>query len=115
LCQEEETRQAFTNEKELLSEHREKLKAMILSCKALYDEFDGKRREIKAEKAKRIRELTDPDHAWGADFSQKRFYKNPFLKTFFHKFLPVILFYRFILLAGSDLNTLELPSGDFRL
>jgi hypothetical protein len=32
----------------------------------LYSEFDDKRREIRAEKAKRIRELTDPDHAWDA-------------------------------------------------
>jgi hypothetical protein len=62
----------FTNEKDIMNEHREKLKAMIASCKALYDEFDGKRRDIKAEKAKRIRELTDPDHAWGADLNQPR-------------------------------------------
>ena len=32
----------------------------------MYSEFDDKRREIKAEKAKKIRELTDPDHAWDA-------------------------------------------------
>ena len=32
----------------------------------MYSEFEDKRREIKAEKAKRIRELTDPDHAWDA-------------------------------------------------
>ena len=57
----------FTNEKDIMNEHREKLKAMIVSCRALYAEFDSKRRDIKAEKAKRIRELTDPDHAWGAE------------------------------------------------
>jgi hypothetical protein len=55
-----------------MNEHREKLKAMIVSCKALYDEFDSKRRDIKAEKAKRIRELTDPDHAWGAEVQKPR-------------------------------------------
>ena len=44
----------------------------ISSCKALYDKFDEQRREIKAEKAKRIRELTDPDHAWGADHDKPR-------------------------------------------
>ncbi len=31
----------------------------------LYSLFDDKRREIRAEKAKKIREMTDPDHAWG--------------------------------------------------
>merc|ERR1711879_529991 len=39
-------------------------KKIIETCKSLYSEFEDKRREIKAEKAKRIRELTDPDHAW---------------------------------------------------
>lgn len=43
------------------------MEKVIESCKALYDNFDEKRREIKAEKSKRIRELTDPDHAWGSE------------------------------------------------
>jgi len=72
----------------VLTEHTEQLKKIIETCKALYDEFDVKRRDIKAEKAKRIRELTDPggqnfyqlvshllmntfilitDHAWGVE------------------------------------------------
>ena len=42
------------------------MKKIIETCKSLYSEFDDKRREIKAEKAKKIRELTDPDHAWDA-------------------------------------------------
>lgn len=44
----------------MLTEHTDQLRKIIESCKALYDEFDVKRRDIKAEKAKRIRELTDP-------------------------------------------------------
>ena len=28
--------------------------------------FDEKRREVRAEKQKKIRELTDPNHAWDA-------------------------------------------------
>ena len=46
--------------------NRDQLKKIIETCKTLYSEFDDKRREIRAEKAKRIRELTDPDHAWDA-------------------------------------------------
>merc|ERR1719244_2022155 len=38
---------------------------MIETCKALHEGFDEKRREVRAEKNKKIRELTDPDHAWG--------------------------------------------------
>ena len=38
---------------------------MIETCKELHKGFDEKRLEVKAEKTKRIRELTDPDHAWG--------------------------------------------------
>ena len=49
-----------------MSSHRDQLKKIIETCKSLYSEFEDKRREIKAEKAKRIRELTDPDHAWDA-------------------------------------------------
>merc|ERR1719228_799923 len=51
--------------KKILNEHREKLKIMIETCKALHEGFDEKRREVRAEKNKKIRELTDPDHAWG--------------------------------------------------
>merc|ERR1719228_3082684 len=51
--------------KKILNEHREKLKKMIETCKALHEGFDEKRREVRAEKNKKIRELTDPDHAWG--------------------------------------------------
>ena len=43
----------------------ERLKKMIETCKELHKGFDEKRLEVKAEKTKRIRELTDPDHAWG--------------------------------------------------
>jgi len=57
--------ETHSNLKDALKEHQENLKTIIESCKALYSSFDEKRREIKAEKAKRIRELTDPDHAWG--------------------------------------------------
>ena len=51
--------------KETLEAHREDLQRIIESCKALYSTFDEKRRDVKAEKSKRVRELTDPDHAWG--------------------------------------------------
>ena len=64
---EDEARQKFENEKAALEEHKEKLRSIIETCKALYDNFDDRRREVKAEKAKRIRELTDPDHAWNVD------------------------------------------------
>ena len=39
--------------------------------KVLYSLFDDKRREVRAEKAKYIRELTDPDHAWGNENEQE--------------------------------------------
>ncbi len=61
---EEETKNKYESEKAGLDEHREQLKKIIETCKSLYDEFDDKRREIKAEKSKRIRELTDPSFAW---------------------------------------------------
>eukprot|EP00095_Tigriopus_kingsejongensis_P004984 maker-scaffold96_size378025-snap-gene-2.51 protein:Tk04984 transcript:maker-scaffold96_size378025-snap-gene-2.51-mRNA-1 annotation:"intersectin-1 isoform x2" len=51
--------------RESLDGHKESLIQIIEACKTLYDSFDEKRREIKAEKSKRMRELTDPDHAWG--------------------------------------------------
>ena len=60
------TREKYEAEKSGLDEHREQLKKIIEACKSFYSEFDDKRKEIKAEKAKRIRELTDPDHAWDA-------------------------------------------------
>ena len=41
---------------------------MIETCKALHEGFDEKRREVRAEKSKKIRELTDPNHAWGGGF-----------------------------------------------
>ena len=63
---ESETRNKYDSEKAALDEHRDQLKKIIETCKSLYSEFEDKRREIKAEKAKRIRELTDPDHAWDA-------------------------------------------------
>lgn len=47
---------------------RDKLKQMIEACKALHENFDEKRRDVRAEKQKKIRELTDPNHAWGAGF-----------------------------------------------
>jgi hypothetical protein len=61
---EEVTRNKYLNEKDALDNHRDSLKKIIETCKSLYTEFDEKRRDIKAEKSKRIRELTDPDHAW---------------------------------------------------
>jgi len=64
---EDQVREKFESEKVGLEEHKEKLRSIIEACKALYDNFDDKRREVKAEKAKRIRELTDPDHAWNVD------------------------------------------------
>ena len=50
--------------KKILMEHRERLKQMIETCKALHEGFDEKRLEVRAEKQKKIRELTDPNHAW---------------------------------------------------
>merc|ERR1719483_798624 len=63
--EEDEKKQELENNKKVLMEHREKLKKMIETCKALHEGFDEKRREVRAEKNKKIRELTDPDHAWG--------------------------------------------------
>merc|ERR1712223_875232 len=63
-AKEEEKKAKYNEEKEALEDHKQKLKDIIDACKLLYDNFDEKRREVKAEKAKRIRELTDPDHAW---------------------------------------------------
>ena len=63
--EEDEKKQELENNKKVLMEHREKLKKMIETCKALHEGFDERRREVRAEKNKKIRELTDPDHAWG--------------------------------------------------
>lgn len=60
--------QVETN-KQLLSDHREKLKQMIVACKALHEGFDEKRRDVRAEKKKKIHELTDPNHAWESEFA----------------------------------------------
>jgi hypothetical protein len=38
----------FTEEKEALEEHKQKLKDIIDACKLLYDNFDEKRREVSA-------------------------------------------------------------------
>ena len=63
---EEQTKNDFDFQKGALEQHRDKLREIIETCKTLYEEFDEQRREVKAEKSKRIRELTDPDHAWDA-------------------------------------------------
>merc|ERR1719187_1084682 len=64
--EEGEKKEQVEENKKVLMEHREKLQAIIATCKALHEGFDGKRLEVKAEKMKKIRELTCPDHAWGA-------------------------------------------------
>ena len=74
---ENETREKYEAEKSGLDEHREQLKKIIEACKSFYSEFDDKRREIKAEKSKRIRELTDPDHAWDAVPEDENPVKSP--------------------------------------
>merc|ERR1719334_2766512 len=63
---EEDKKERLVENKKVLMEHREKLQAIIETCKALHEGFDEKRREVRAEKQKKIRELTCPDHAWGA-------------------------------------------------
>merc|ERR1719483_1495339 len=70
---EDEKKQELENNKKVLMEHREKLKKMIETCKALHEGFDEKRREVRAEKNKKIRELTDPDHAWGGGDASSSF------------------------------------------
>merc|ERR1719331_3167356 len=64
--EENEKKDRVEENKKVLMEHREKLQAIIATCKALHEGFDEKRREVRAEKQKKIRELTCPDHAWGA-------------------------------------------------
>ena len=51
---------------------REKLKQMIEACKALHENFDERRREVRAEKQKKIRELTDPNHAWDSPLESEQ-------------------------------------------
>eukprot|EP00096_Caligus_rogercresseyi_P015547 TRINITY_DN799_c0_g1_i6.p1 TRINITY_DN799_c0_g1~~TRINITY_DN799_c0_g1_i6.p1 ORF type:complete len:898 (+),score=300.51 TRINITY_DN799_c0_g1_i6:905-3598(+) len=65
---EEERKSKVEGVKQVLMELREKLKLIIEVCRNLFATFDNERREVKAEKAKRIRELTDPDAAWGSGF-----------------------------------------------
>lgn len=65
MVQENDAKERYNKVKEALESHKEELKKIIETCQAMYSSFDEKRREIRAEKAKRIRELTDPDHAWG--------------------------------------------------
>merc|ERR1719362_787498 len=76
--EEEEKKSELETNKKILMEHREKLKAMIETCKALHEGFDEKRKEVRAEKTKKIRELTDPDHAWGGGgFDDSPSFSNP--------------------------------------
>jgi hypothetical protein len=64
---ENEKRLAYENTKDELTTYRKRLEEVIGNCKTIYSEFDDKRREMKAEKAKRIRELTDPSYAWQSE------------------------------------------------
>ena len=64
-AEEDAKKEQLESNKKILMEHREKLQKMIEACKILHEGFDEKRREVRAEKNKKIRELTDPDHAWG--------------------------------------------------
>merc|ERR1719422_1630503 len=75
-AQEGEKKEELENNKKILLEHREKLQKMIEACKILHEGFDEKRREVRAEKTKKIRELTDPDHAWGGG-SESPSFSNP--------------------------------------
>merc|ERR1719422_1719155 len=74
--EEDAKKEELETNKKIMFEHREKLTKMIEACKALHEGFDEKRREVKAEKMKKIRELTDPDHAWGGGFDSPSF-SNP--------------------------------------
>ncbi len=53
--EEESKRTAVETNKKILMEHREKLKKMIEACKALHEGFEDQRKEVKAEKMKKIR------------------------------------------------------------
>merc|ERR1719471_282798 len=74
--EEDVKKEELESNKKILLEHREKLSKMIEACKALHEGFDEKRKEVRAEKNKKIRELTDPDHAWGGGFDSPSF-SNP--------------------------------------
>jgi hypothetical protein len=51
--------------KQLLQEHREQLKRMIEACKALHEGFEDQRKEVKAEKMKKIRHaISDGIFEW---------------------------------------------------
>lgn len=62
----------FDSLKTELEKHKDDLVKIIETCQSLYSSFDEKRRDIRAEKAKRIRELTDPDHAWGNEEEERQ-------------------------------------------
>jgi len=72
-AEEQQKKEKFEEDKKVLMEHRDKLRLMIETCKELHKGFDEKRLEVKAEKAKQIRELTDPNHAWGGSFDEPAF------------------------------------------
>ena len=77
-AEEEVKKEELESNKKILMEHREKLQQMIEACKVLHEGFDEKRREVRAEKTKKIRELTDPDHAWGGGgFDDSPSFSNP--------------------------------------
>jgi len=82
--EENEKKDQMEENKKVLMEHREKLQAIIATCKALHEGFDEKRREVRAEKQKKIRELTCPDHAWGAS-PEKSPSPDPFDSPSFEK------------------------------
>ena len=75
--EEDAKKEELETNKKIMFEHREKLTKMIEACKALHEGFDEKRREVKAEKMKKIRELTDPDHAWGGGSDNSPSFSNP--------------------------------------
>ena len=68
---EELTKEKYEIEKASLEDHKEKLQLIIETCKSLYSEFNDTRIEIKAEKQKKIRELTDPSFHWDASPEQE--------------------------------------------
>ena len=76
-AEEEVKKENLESNKKILMEHREKLQQMIEACKVLHEGFDEKRKEVRAEKNKKIRELTDPDHAWGGGFDDSPSFSNP--------------------------------------
>merc|ERR1719273_2581452 len=76
-AEEDVKKEELESNKKILMEHREKLIQMIEACKVLHEGFDEKRKEVRAEKNKKIRELTDPDHAWGGGFDDSPSFSNP--------------------------------------